>query len=46
MPLFSSEVFKPLVFLGVHFLFVKHSASFLLGVFVWIVHQFTQCLIQ
>jgi hypothetical protein len=31
MPLFSSEVFEPLVFLGVHFLFVKHSASFFIG---------------
>ncbi len=31
MPLFSSEVLEPLMFLGVHFLFLKCDASFFVG---------------
>jgi hypothetical protein len=33
MPLFLLEVFEPLAFLGVCFLFVKHNASFSSEVF-------------
>jgi hypothetical protein len=28
---FLSEVFEPLAFLGFHFLFMKHDASFFIG---------------
>jgi hypothetical protein len=33
MAIFSPEVFESLAFLGVHFLFLKHDASFLSEVY-------------